>query len=400
MLKTNEYMNQTKISKIAAMLIAVFTGFFIGSELQGCNTASSAPVAEMQLQSLPVIQLAAYPVTTYKEFTASLEGSRDIEIRSQVDGYLDKIFVDEGAAVRKGQVLFHIDARPYQEQLNNATANLQAAKAALENADINVQKLTPLVQNNVVSEVQLKSAKAAYDAAKANVAQAQAAVASAKINIDFTNIAAPADGFIGKIPLKTGSLVGRNTVDALTVLSETKTIHVYFSMSETDFLEFKKQIAGSTIEEKIKRLPQVELLLADNTVYPEKGKVEIVQGQFDKSIGTINFRATFPNTLGLLRSGNTGKIRVPQQASTSIIVPQEATFETQDKIFVFTVSDSGKVAGKSINVASRAGNYYVVSGGLSAGDRIVYSGLGRLQDGMKISPQTISLDSLTKASPF
>lgn len=393
-------MNQSKFSKLTVMLFSILASIFMGLMLQGCNTASSAPVTEMSLQSLPVIRLATYPVTTYKEFTASLEGTRDIEIRPQVDGYLDKIYVDEGAAVRKGQLLFHIDPRPYQEQLNNAAANLQSAKAALENADINVEKLAPLVQNNVVSPVQLKSAKAADDAAKANVTQAQSAVASARINIGFTNLTAPADGFIGKIPLKTGSLVGRSTVDALTILSETKTIHVYFSMSETDFLQFKKQIPGNTIEEKIKRLPQVDLLLSDNTIYPEKGKVEIVQGQFDKSIGTINFRATFPNTLGLLRSGNTGKIRVPQQASTSILVPQEATFETQDKIFVFTVSDSNKVTAKAIGISGRAGNFYVVASGLNRGDKIVYSGLGRLQDGMKINPQMISMDSLTKASPF
>jgi membrane fusion protein, multidrug efflux system len=393
-------MNQTKISKLTVMPILLLALFFSGLALQSCNTASSAPIGVIPEQSLPVISLNTYPVTTYKEFTASLEGSRDIEIRPQVDGYLDKIFVDEGAAVRKGQLLFHIDARPYQEQLNNANANLQSAKAALENASINVEKLTPLVQNNVISDVQLKSARAAYDAAKANVAQAQAAAASANINLGFTNITAPADGFIGKIPLKTGSLVGRSTVNALTVLSETKEMHVYFSMSETDFLQFKKQIAGNTIEEKIKQLPQVELLLPDNTIYPQKGKVEIVQGQFDKSIGTINFRATFPNALGLLRSGNTGKIRVPQQASTSILVPQEATFETQDKIFVFTVNDSSKVTGKPIAVTGRAGNYYVVASGLKTGDKIVYSGLGRLQDGMKINPQLISMDSLTKVSPF
>ncbi|HEX4372704.1 MAG TPA: efflux RND transporter periplasmic adaptor subunit, partial [Puia sp.] len=240
-------MNQTKISKLALITVLLLAIIFSLSTLQSCNTASSAPMGGMPEQTLPVISLNTYPVSTYKEFTASLEGSRDIEIRPQVDGYLDKIYVDEGAAVRKGQLLFHIDARPYQEQLNNANANLQSAKAALENASINVEKLTPLVQNNVVSDVQLRSAKTAYDAAKANVAQAQSAAASANINLGFTNITAPADGFIGKIPLKTGSLVGRSTVDALTMLSETKEMHVYFSMSETDFMQFKKQIAGNTI---------------------------------------------------------------------------------------------------------------------------------------------------------
>ena len=382
------------------ILILILASFLTDLTMQSCNTANSAPNTEIPAQSLPVISVNNYPVTIYKEFTASLEGSRDIEIRPEVDGYLDKIFVDEGAAVLKGQTLFHIDARPYQEQLNNANANLQSAKAEMENASINVEKLTSLVQNKVVSDVQLKSANATYDAAKANVAQAQAAVEAAKINLGFTNITAPANGFIGKIPLKTGSLVGRSTLDALTILSETREMHVYFSMSENDFLQFKKQIAGNSIEEKIKKLPQVELVLPDNSIYPQKGKVEIVQGQFDKKIGAINFRATFSNDQGMLRSGNTGKIRLAQLAGNSIIVPQEATFETQDKIFVFAVNDSSKVAARLINVSGRAGNYYVVSNGLAAGDKIVYSGLGRLQEGMKISPQLISMDSLLKASPL
>ena len=393
-------MNQTKLSKLALMPMLIMASFIFELALQGCSEASSAPVAGNPPQSLPVIRLSAYPVAAYKEFTASLEGKGDIEIRPQVDGYLNNIYVDEGASVHKGQLLFHIDARPYQEQLNNANANLESAKATLENASINVEKLTPLVQNNVISAVQLKSAKASYDAAKANVAQAQAAVEAARINLGFTNIVAPADGFIGRIPLKTGSLVGRTTVEALTVLSETKEMHVYFSMSENDFMQFKRQIAGNSIEDKLKQLPPVELVLPDNTLYDKKGKVEIVQGQFDKAIGAINFRATFQNAEGLLRSGNTGRIRLPERAAISIIIPQEATFETQDKIFVFEVNDSNKVAARLVNVSSRAGNYYVVSKGLSEGDNIVYAGLGRLQDGVKINPQKISLDSLVKISPL
>lgn len=153
--------------------------------------------------------------------------------------------------------MFHIDARPYSEQLNTANAGLQSAKASLESAAINVDKLTPLIANNVVSDVQLKSAKAAYDAAKGNVAQAQAAVDAAKINIGYTSITAPADGYIGTIPFKTGSLVGKGTIEALTVLSETKYIHVYFSMSELDFLDFKNQFPGKTVEQKIKQIPSV-----------------------------------------------------------------------------------------------------------------------------------------------
>jgi membrane fusion protein (multidrug efflux system) len=349
-------------------------------------------------QELPVISISSQPVTTYSEFTATIEGSRDIEIRPQVDGYLEAIFVDEGAYVQKGQPLFRVDARPYREQLNTANAMLLSAKAALENASINVSKLTPLVQNNVISDVQLRSAKAAYNAAKANVAQAQAQVQSAKISLGYTTVKAPASGYIGLIPFKTGSLVGKSVPEALTVLSETKDMHAYFSMSEVDFNAFKNRFTGNTVQEKIKQLPQVELLLADNTTYPAKGRVELAGSQFDKVNGTISFRASFPNANGLLRSGNTGKIRIPSLSSNSLLVPQEATFELQDKVFVYLLTDSNKVVGKPLTVTGTSSHFYLVSGGVKAGDKIVYQGIDRLRDGMVIKPKNIPADSLTKTA--
>src|SRR5258705_614473 len=351
-------------------------------------------------ESLPVITISSMPATTYQEYTASLEGSRDIELRPQVDGYLDRIYVDEGAYVKKGQLLFKINGQPYLEQLNNASALHEAAKASLENAAINVNKLVPLVQNNVISDVQLKSAQAAYNVAKANVVQAAAAVQAARINLGYTSVIAPASGYIGKIPLKTGSLVGKATIEPLTVLSETRDIHAYFSMSEINFLQFKDQFPGATIEQKIRQMPPVELVLASDSIYTQKGKVELAKGQFDKTTGTINFRATFPNANGLLRSGNTGKIRIARDLGNSIVIPQEATFELQDKVFVFAVGDSNKVASKPIMIAGTSGNYYLVQAGVNPGERIVYTGLDRLREGTKIQPQPMSMDSLLKARPM
>lgn len=373
----------------------------------GCKSSADTGAAGFQMQppALPVITVSSVIATTYQEYTASLEGKKDIEIRPQVDGYIDKIYVDEGARVRKGQLLFHINDRPYREQLNSAKASLAAAKANLANAQINVSKLTPLVQNNVISEVQLKTAQAAYSAAEANVAQAEAVVQSAQINIGYASVKAPADGYIGKIPLKTGSLVGTTTEDPLTILSETREVYAYFSLSETDFIKFKDEFAGKTIEEKIKQMPPVELILADNSIYPEKGKVELAEGQFDRTTGTINFRATFPNANGVLRSGNTGKIRIARSLGNAIIIPQEATFEIQDKIFVYTVADSNKIITKPIIVSGRTTNYYYVSNGVSPGEKIVLSSqstlmMGGLRDGMPITPQLVSTDSLLKAKPL
>ena len=355
---------------------------------------------QMPPQELPVITISSVPAKIYQYYTASLQGSRDIEIRPQVDGYINKIYVDEGAQVKKGQLLFKIDPQPYIEQLNNANAVYMAAKASLEDAELNVNKLGPLVQNNVISDVQLKSAQAALNVARANVAQTSAAVQSARINLGYTSITAPASGYIGRIPYKMGSLVGKSTLDPLTVLSETKDVRAYFSMSELNFQQFKDQFPGNTIEEKIKQMPPVELVLATDSVYAQKGKVELAEGQFDKTTGTINFRATFPNAQGLLRSGNTGKIRIVKNLGNSIVIPQDATFELQDKIFVYAVGDSNKVVSRPITVAGTSGNYYLVQGGVSPGEKIVYTGLDRLREGAVIQPQPISMDSLLKAKPM
>jgi membrane fusion protein (multidrug efflux system) len=388
-----------KFPRLAAFIhkyVIIIIGLVTISVLKACNSTSGSEGMSFPPPSLPVITVTQVPATTYQEFSASVEGSKDIEIRPQADGILEKIYVDEGAYVSKGQRLFYINSRLYQEQVNNAKANLATAKANLAHAKINVNKLAPLVQNNVISDVQLKTAQAAYDASAASVAQAQAMLHQAQINMGYTLIKAPVEGYIGRIPFKTGSLVGTTMVEALTVLSETKDVYAYFSLSENDFLRFKNQFAGNTIEEKIKHLPPVELMLADGSIYPKKGKVQMAAGQFDNSIGAISFRAVFSNAERLLRSGNTGKVRIPQLHKSALVIPQEATFEIQDKVFVFALGDSNKVISKPIVISGKTAGYYFVESGVQAGETIVFTGTGNLRDGMAIAPQQISMDSLLK----
>ena len=402
MYKKNEKNNYSSVLSINRASLFFFA--IAAITLYACNSSSGNEGGgggyQQPPQMLPVLVVSNTPATTYQEFSASLEGSKDIEIRPQVEGYLEKIYVDEGAHVRKGQPLFQINSRPYNEQLNNAKASLAAAKANLANAEINVSKLTPLVQNNVISDVQLKTAKTAYDAAAANVAQAQAMVGNAQINLGYALIKAPVDGYVGRIPHKTGSLVGMSTVEPLTVVSEIKEVYAYFSLSENDFIQFKNQFAGNTVEEKIKKMPPVELVLSDGSIYKQKGKVQTVTGQFDNSIGAISFRAAFPNKDRLLRSGNTGKVRIPRVLTNALVVPQEATFEVQDKVFVFALGDSNKVTSKPIVVSGKTATYYFVESGVQAGEKIVFSGIGNLRDGMVIAPQPMSTDSLLKAKPL
>ena len=376
-----------------AFLVAAAAHLSSCSQVQGTQAAPPP-------QSLPVMALNAAPATTYLEYSANVEGTTNVEIRPQVSGYLDKIYVEEGAYVTQGQPLFKINDRPYDEQLNNAQANIIAAKANLEKAAIEVNRLQPLVDNHVISDVQLKAAQAAYDAAKAEVNQTQAASNNAGINLGYTLIKAPVSGYIGRIPFKAGALVGKGEAQPLTIVSDVKAVYAYFGMSENDFLKFTSQYPGKTIDEKIKQLPPVELQLADKSIYASKGKIELMEGQFDRSIGAITFRATFPNAERLLRSGITGKVRIPQANTGLLPVPQTSTYEIQDRVFVFVVGDSSKVVGRQLHIVGKTTDYYLVDKGVQPGDKIVFAGMDRLTDGAVISPQLLSTDSLFKVMPI
>ena len=352
----------------------------------GCSDASknaSAPPPP----SLPVMQVASASELTYQEYPASIEGILNVDIRPQVSGSLDKVFVDEGSFVKQGTPLFKINELPYRAQYNNALASLHAAEANLLTSQLEIDKITPLVANKVVSEYQLKTAKAANQAAKANIEQAKANVATAEINLGYTLIKAPGNGYIGRLQKKKGSLVGPQDVEALTQLSDVHEMRVYFSLGEKDFVDFKKQYPGETLKDKMSRMPAVSLLLADDSEYVQKGRIDMIDGQFNKTTGAITLRASFPNPDGLLRSGNTGRVRLGVQHNDALIVPQSSTVEAQDKVFVFTVADSNKVKKVPIHIVGKSGTNYLVSDGIKAGDRIVLSGIDHLQEGSVIKPE-------------
>lgn len=361
--------------------------------LYSCSTGTSKP-NDPPLVSLPVVSIENGQETIYQEYPATIEASANIEIRPQVEGILEQIYVDEGAKVSKGQALFKINDRPYQEQLNQAKANLLAAKAALENAELEVEKKTKLVNTKVLTDFQLKTAISARNAAKANVQLAISAVETAKINVGYTLIRASTDGYIGRLQRKQGSLVGPTDTQPLTALSNVRDLHVYFSLGENDFIAFKNNTEGSNLQQKLNNLPPISLVLSDQTIYDQKGKIDMVDGQFDKNTGAITLRATFSNPEGVLRNGNTGRVRLQKKYDQALLVPQLATLEMQDKIFVYTVGKENKVVQQPITVIGKSGSNYLVSKGINAGDRIVYKGIDLLQDGQKITPQPLSKDSI------
>lgn len=354
--------------------------------LASCS-GKAEPMALAPPPVLPVATLSTGQQQTFVDYPAAIQGTTDVEIRPQISGAIDKIYVNEGQLVSKGQLLFQISELPFRAQLNNAKASLQAAQAAVLNAQLEVDKLTPLVQSKVVSDFQLKTAKTTYQIALANVEQAKANVNSAQINLGYTKIKAPSSGYIGRLPKKQGSLVSPSDPEALTQLSDVNQVYAYFSLSENDFINFNANYEGNSVADRISHLPAVSLVLADQSLYPAKGKIDMINGQFDKTTGAITLRAVFANSKGVLRSGNTGKIRLGLSHANTILVPQSATVEMQDKIFVFAVGKDNKVNKVAIAIDGKNGTDYLIKDGLKSGDQIVLSGLDKLQDGQLIQPE-------------
>lgn len=373
--------NNVRLFNTLIILLSAAALLFLAS----CGS-TPAQVAETPAISLPVAIVNESSQETFTDYPAAIQGASDLEIRPQIAGTIDRVLVNEGQLVNKGQLLFQISELPFRAQLNNAKAALSAAKAAVLNAQLEIDKLNPLVQAKVVSAFQLQTAKTTHQIALANVEQASAAVNSAQINLNYTQIKAPISGYIGRLPKKQGSLVSPADVEALTQLSDVHEIRAYFSLAETDFINFNTKYQGNSVADRIKHLPSVSLILADGAVYPIPGKIDMIDGQFDKTTGAITLRASFANAKGLLRSGNTGKIRLGLAHEHAILVPQSATVEMQDKIFVFAVGKDNKVTKTAIAIDGKTGNDYLIKDGLKPGDQIVLSGLDRLQDGQLIQP--------------
>ncbi len=339
----------------------------------------------VQKRTLPIYVLHKESITMYSDYPARIEGKTNVDIRSQIEGYIKKILVEEGSFVRIGQPLFKIDDRLCLEQVNSSKANLAAAQAALLSAKLEVEKQTLLFKNKVNSEFQLRVSKVQYETAKANVAQQKSALKTAKINLDFTLVKAPVSGFLGKIPKRIGNLVSRT--DVLTTLSDISEVYAYFSITEKDFLQFNTMYSGRNIFEKISKVSQVSLSLADGSKYSCSGKIQMINGEFDSSTGSISLRAVFKNPQSLLRTGNTGRIVIPHLESGVILVPVLSTLDVQDKIQVVRLNRNNKAERIAITVSGKQGDYYVVKSGLNIGDKIVLKEVESVNDGDFIQPE-------------
>ena len=353
------------------------------------NDKTAQAGAPPQVKEYKTLTLEPKTATLYTDFPATIQGQQNIEIRPRVEGYIDKIFVDEGAVVKTGQPLFKISAPEYEQEVRTASASIKSAQASVSAAKLAVNKVKPLVEKGIISKYDLESAQYNYESAMAALAQANAALVNAKTNLGYTTVTSPVNGVVGSIPFRLGSLVSSNTADPLTTVSSIGNVYAYFALNEKKLLNFTQgDTPGTTLAQKIKNIPEVSLLLSDGSPYPEKGRVETVNGLINTETGSVTFRARFANPKSILRSGSSATVRIPNEVKEKLLIPQSATFELQDKIFAVTVGKDGKTKNVNITVLDiTAGNYYVVTSGLKTGDQIVLEGVASLKEGSQIKPQ-------------
>ncbi|MEG0850521.1 MAG: efflux RND transporter periplasmic adaptor subunit [Flavobacterium sp.] len=365
--------------------LSIFAASIIIASCGNKNDKSAQAGGAPQVKEYKTLTLQPESATLNSDYPASIQGQQNIDIRPRVEGYIDKIFVDEGAVVKAGQPLFKISAPEYEQQVRTAAASIKSAQADLSTAKLAVNKVKPLVEKGIISKYDLESAQYTYESALAALAQANAALVNAKINLGYTTVTSPVDGVVGSIPFRLGSLVSSNTAEALTTVSSIGNVYAYFAMNEKALLNFTKDNTGISLSQKIKSLPDVSLLLSDGSTYDQKGKIETVNGLINTETGTVNIRARFSNPKGIIRSGSSTTVRIPSEVKDAMIVPQSATFELQDKIFAVVVGKDGKTKNVNITILENtAKNYYVVTSGLKTGDEIVLEGVASLKEGSEI----------------
>lgn len=345
-------------------------------------------------QTPPTQETAAYRTLTVKpedrtlksEYPARLQGQQVVEVRPQVSGLITRICIGEGQKVCRGQVLFVIDQVPYKAALAEAEANVKSAEAQLATARLDMQSKEKLFESRVVSDYDLSTARNMLAAAEATLAQAHAQEVNARNNLSYTEVKSPVNGVAGMITYRVGALVGSSISDPLVTVSDDSLMHAYFSLTESRISELMEQYGS--LDGFIRQMPEVELRTAGGKLYAEKGHISAVSGIVTASTGTVTLRADFPNPKNLLRDGGNATVILPTNRERCIVIPQGATYELQDKVFVYKVM-GGKAQSAPVTLFRlNNGTEYVVESGLQEGDVIIAEGAGLVKEGATVNPQT------------
>ncbi len=349
----------------------------------GCAKAPAGAPQAADVQVVPVVQK---DVPLVREWVGTLDGFVDAQIRAQVSGYLVKQDYKEGSAVKKGDVLFEIDRRPFAAALAQAEGMLAQAKAQLGKAELDVARDTPLAADKAVSQEELDDAVQGKLAAQAQVASAQASVDQAQLNLDFTRVVSPIDGIAGLVRAQIGDLVGPGT-GILTTVSDIDPVKAFFPISEQSYLEPMLANGFSEGPEKIGAGMEFDLILSDGTLYPKKGKFFAIDSQVDANTGTIRVVALFPNPNGVLRAGQYAKVRAVVSVSKgALLVPQRALTELQGSYQLATVDSSNHAHIVTVKRGEQVGQLVVVESGLHPGDRVVADGIQKITEGAEVNP--------------
>ncbi len=350
----------------------------IATLLVGCG---QAPVVE-QVATYGYIEVTTADTEVESRFSASIRGRQDIDIVPQVSGTISEVKVVEGERVKRGQTLFVIDQVPFKAALTTAEANVEAAKAGVETAQLTYDSKRELRARNVISEYELSVARNQLLTAKAALAQAEAQRVNAANSLSYTVVKAPSEGVVGMLPYRVGALVGPQMARPLTSVSDNSEMYVYFSLTEKELLKLTRK--HGTMSEALAALPAPELELSDGSVYEHKGKIESVSGLVDQQTGAVSLRAVFPNPGRLLLSGGSGNVVLRYIEQEQIVIPCIATFEVQDKTYVYQPVD-GKAVSKIIEVSKYDGKNYIVRSGLEAGEVIITEGVAMLREGAPVT---------------
>ncbi|MCX7551167.1 efflux RND transporter periplasmic adaptor subunit [Xanthomarina sp. F2636L] len=327
----------------------------------------------------PVAKVEKQDVVTHESFPATIEGKVNSQVRPKVSGYIKEVLVKEGEFVKQGQLLFKLETESLSQDANAAKANVNAAQ-------VEVDKLKPLVEKNIISSVQLETAKA-------QLLQAQSAYNGITANIGYANVKSPVDGVVGSINYRKGALVSAQDPLPLTNVSSIEEVYAYFSMNEKEFITFMGEAEGETAQEKLEKFPELKLRLANGDLFDKSGKIETITGDINTQTGTITFRARFDNKQGLLRNGSSGTILIPRYFKDVIVIPSESTFERQGKSFVYTVVNDSLVD-KPISILKSANRLYIINNGIEVGQTILAKGINKVSPGAKIKPILKPLDSI------